>query len=68
MMNEKNLSKLNEAKKALENYNLIYRELPNGQLQVDKANFWSTKEKWFCPITNTKGVGINSFINHVLNR
>jgi hypothetical protein len=64
-MNAKNIKKLEAAKKVMYERNIIFRELPNGQLQVDKVNFWATSEKWFDPNTDTKGVGINSFIKHL---
>jgi hypothetical protein len=61
-MNNKNIKKLEFAKRVLSERNIIFKELANGQLQVDSANFWSTTEKWFYPKTKTKGQGINSFI------
>lgn len=64
-MNEKNLAKLEQAKQAFNERNIIFRELANGQLQIDKANFWSTSEKWYDPGTDTRGSGINSFIKHL---
>lgn len=64
-MNLKNQNKLNHAKKILTDRGIVFIELNNGQLQVDKVNFWATTEKWYDPIRNIKGVGINSFINHL---
>lgn len=64
-MNEKNIEKVELAKKSFSERNIIFRELANGQLQVDTANFWATSEKWFDPNTDTRGKGINSFIKHL---
>lgn len=64
-MNEKNLNKLELAKKAFAERSIIFRELANGQLQVDTANFWATSEKWFDPSSDTRGKGINSFIKYL---
>lgn len=64
-MNEKNLNKLELAKKAFVERSIIFRELANGQLQVDTANFWATSEKWFDPSSDTRGKGINSFIKYL---
>lgn len=61
-MNEKNMAKLESAKKAFSDRDIIFRELANGQLQIDSANYWATSEKWYDPQTNTRGKGINSFI------
>ena len=44
-MNRKNLEKLNFAKEILDKRNAIYRELKNGQLQIDTVNFW--KMVWY---------------------
>lgn len=65
MMNEKNVEKVNFAKKILSDRGIIYKELKNGQLQVDTVNFWATKEKWYDTATGKKGKGINSFVKHL---
>ena len=64
-MNEKNVTKVNFVKKILSDKGIIYKELKNGQLQVDTVNFWATKEKWYDTATGRKGQGINSFIKHL---
>lgn len=64
-MNPKNVEKLELAKKAFTERGIIFRELANGQLQIDTANFWATSEKWYDPSTDTRGKGINSFIKYL---
>jgi hypothetical protein len=64
-MTDKNLEKVELAKKAFSERSIIFRELANGQLQIDTANFWATSEKWYDPATDTRGKGINSFIKHL---
>lgn len=66
-MNENNLKKLEFAKKNLKNLGVIFRELPNGQLQVDSVNFWATTEKWYDTKRQIRGQGINSFVKHLKN-
>jgi hypothetical protein len=64
-MNDKNVQKVEFAKKVFSENGIIFRELANGQLQIDTANFWSTSEKWFDPNTGIKGKGINGFIKYL---
>lgn len=64
-MNPKNIEKIELAKKVFSERGIVFRELVNGQLQVDRANFWATSEKWFDPNTDTRGKGINSFIKYL---
>jgi hypothetical protein len=64
-MTDKNLEKVELAKKAFAERSIIFRELANGQLQIDTSNFWATSEKWYDPSTDTRGKGINSFIKHL---
>ena len=59
--------KLDKAKKFLDSKGIMYYEFKNGQLQVDQINYWATTEKWYDPIRNVKGVGMNSFIKHLKN-
>ena len=59
------LMKLESVKEIFDKNGIAYVELKNGQLQVDKINFWATTEKWYDPIRNVKGVGLNSFIKHL---
>lgn len=61
-MNEKNLLKVESAKQVFTEKGIIFRELVNGHLKVDTANFWATSEKWHDTKTDTRGQGINSFI------
>ena len=44
---------------------LVYSEHVNNEIKVDKASIWMTKEKWYDAETGEKGVGVNSFINHI---
>jgi hypothetical protein len=64
-MTQKTLDKIESAKQILTDRGIIFRELPNGQLQVDGVNFWATKEKWFDPRNDVRGVGINSFVKYL---
>lgn len=64
-MKTKNDVKVELAKHILEKEGFYYLEFKNGQLQVDKVNYWATTEKWYDVVTNKKGVGINSFIRHL---
>lgn len=64
-MNEKNNSKLEQVKNYLNNNGIFFTEHANGQLKADKVNLWVTTEKWFDEKTNEKGLGINTFINHL---
>lgn len=61
-MKEKNIQKVEQAKQIFHDREIIFRELANGQLQVDSVNFWATSDKWYDSKSGTKGVGINSFI------
>lgn len=64
-MNQKNLDKLRFAKEILDKRNVIYRELKNGQLQIDTVNFWATTEKWYDTKSGVKGQGINSLLKYL---
>lgn len=64
-MSQKSLDKLNFAKKILGKRNVIYRELKNGQLQIDTVNFWATTEKWYDTKSGVRGQGINSLIKYL---
>ena len=57
--------KLEEAKNTLDKSGYEYRELPNGQLQVNGINFWATSEKFHDPKSNYKGDGLRSFISYL---
>lgn len=61
-MKEKNLLKVKQAKQVFTERGIIFRELANGHLQVDTANFWATSDKWHDSKSGEKGAGINSFI------
>lgn len=67
-MNNLNEYKLKIAKKALNEKNIYFVEFPNGQLQVDGVNYWSTKEKFYDPKTNYKDNGLNKFLNYIEKR
>jgi hypothetical protein len=47
---------------------LYYTQYPNGQIQIDKINYWATTEKWYDNVTGKSGVGINSFLRQLKNR
>ncbi|WP_303982225.1 hypothetical protein [Niallia circulans] len=64
-MNPKNAEKVEFAKNVLAQREVIFRELKNGQLQIDTANFWATSEKWYDPKTETRGKGLNSFLKYL---
>lgn len=64
-MNQKNLDKLNFAKEILDKRSVIYRELKNGQLQIDTVNFWATTEMWYNTKSGVKGQGINSLLKYL---
>ena len=59
------LDKIEKVKEILTKKGIIFSELKNGQLQVDRINYWATSDKWYDPITNSKGVGINSFLKYL---
>lgn len=67
-MSEKTLTKIESAKETLTSRGIVFRELPNGQLQVDGINFWATKEKWYDPRNDVRGVGMNSFIKYLSDK
>lgn len=56
------------AKQVLDKKDVMYRELANGQLQVDGINLWTTKESWYDPATGSKGTGMNSFIGYLKSK
>lgn len=64
-INQKNLDKLNFVKEILDKRDVIYRELKNGQLQIDTVNLWATTEKWYDTKSGAKGQGINSLIKYL---
>ncbi len=64
-MKDSKMIALETAKDTLESLGVFYRELPNGQIQVDGVNYWSTKEKWYNPRTSERGIGFNSFLKHL---
>jgi len=64
-MSTKNLLKVAAAKKVLDEHNIIYFELKNGHLKVDRVNFWATTEKWYDTAIGIGGTGINSFIKYL---
>ena len=64
-MKDNQVEKVQRAKQFLESKGFMVKELSNGQLQVDKKNYWATTEKWHDPSENKKGVGINSFLQHL---
>ena len=63
----KNREKVEEAKKNLDKLGVFYKEMVNGQIQVDKANYWATTGKWYNPLTGEKGTGFNAFIKMLRN-
>ena len=66
-LNGKNREKVEEAKKNLDKLGVFYKEMVNGQIQVDKANYWATTGKWYNPLTGEKGTGFNAFIKMLRN-
>lgn len=64
-MSTKNLLKVAKAKKVLDEHNIVYLELKNGHLKVDRINFWATTEKWYDEAKGIGGTGINSFIKYL---
>lgn len=64
-MRDASVSKVVSAKTILETYGFIFKEFPNGQLQVGTVNFWATSEKWYDTATGQKGKGLNSFIAYI---
>lgn len=61
-LSEKNKAKVEEAKKNMDKLGIFYTEMVNGQIQVDKANYWATTGKWYNPLTGQKGTGFNAFV------
>lgn len=64
-MGDKKKSKVDKARGIFNDKDIIFEEKPNGQFMIDKANFWATSDKWYDPMTGSKGVGINSFIKYL---
>ena len=64
-MNEQKQLALDTAKKRLDQMGVFYRELMNGQLQVDTVNYWATSEKWHDAAAGKSGKGFNGFIAHL---
>lgn len=67
-MKEETLNRVTSAKSYLKEMGIFFRELNNGQLQVDGINFWATTEKWYDPKDNEKGIGMNSFLNYLKDK
>lgn len=51
--------------KKLDELDMFYEESANDQITVDRVSIWLKKEKWYDPINQTKGIGINSFLKHI---
>lgn len=51
----------------LDELNIFYVESKNDCITVDRTSIWLKKEKWYDPIQNVKGIGINSYLNHITN-
>jgi hypothetical protein len=66
-MNEKGKNKTKIFKDIFNNEGIKFIEYPNGQLKVDKVNFWCTTEKWYDEKLRIGNVGINSFLKHIRN-
>lgn len=52
----------------LRGHGLFVNDKGNGHLIVDKVNLWATSEKWYDPMTNAQGIGVNSFLEYVTDR
>lgn len=60
---------MNKKEKFLEKLNamgIFYTENAYDQVTVDRTSIWLGKEKWYDQVTQTKGVGINSFFKHIM--
>lgn len=44
---------------------ILYREKDNGHFLIDTVNYWATTEKWYDPINDIRGQGMNSFLDHL---
>lgn len=67
-MKENKQIKHDNVKAHLDKHGLFYTEYPNGQLQVDGVNLWTSTENWHDAHVGVKGNGVNSFISHINRR
>lgn len=51
--------------KKLDELGLFYVESENEQITVDRVSIWLKKEKWYDPIKQVKGIGINSYLKYI---
>ena len=52
------IEKLNEL-------DMFYMESANDCITVDRVSIWMKKEKWYDPIKQVRGIGINSYLQHI---
>ena len=52
------IAKLNEL-------GIFYEESKNDCITVDRVSIWMKKEKWYDPIKDIKGIGINSYLKYI---
>ena len=64
-LKQEKIEKVESIKSLFDKKGILFDELQNGHLKVDRINFWATSGKWFDPETNTKGNGLNSFFLHL---
>lgn len=65
-MDDKKINKITEAKKTLNDLGIIFKEFPNGQLQVGSVNYYATTGKWWDSLNEVKGYGgLDSFIEYI---
>lgn len=55
---DKLIAKLNEL-------GIFYEESKNDCITVDRVSIWMKKEKWYDPIKDIKGIGINSYLKYI---
>ena len=55
---DKLIAKLNEL-------GIFYEESKNDCITVDRVSIWMKKEKWYDPIKDVKGIGINSYLKYI---
>ena len=49
----------------LDEMNVFYEESKNDCITVDRVSIWMKKEKWYDPIKDVKGIGINSYLKYI---
>lgn len=65
MLGDKKQSILNNTKQIFESKGIVYEEKANGHLKIDYVDYWATTSKWYDPVKEVRGVGLNSFLNHL---